>query len=50
MIIKVIKAMIPLVVSLVKALKDGKVSAEEREELILKFTMAVAELVDGIVK
>jgi hypothetical protein len=48
MVLKVVKALIPLVGMLVKDLQDGKLSAEERETLILTFATAVAELVGDI--
>ncbi len=50
MALKILKALIPVIITLAKDLKDGKLSADEKEALIIQFTTVVAELVADVVE
>lgn len=48
--LSVLKALVKPVSELVKALSDGKISPEERDELVLQFSISVAQIVDEVLK
>ncbi len=48
MAIKIVSKLVPVVMQLVKDLKDGKLSADERDELIRKASLAIAEIIQAV--
>lgn len=49
-VLKVLAALIKPIGSLIRDLEDGKISEDEKDELIAEFGLAVAVIVSDIIK